>query len=105
MAKSSDCVPGNTGQNSQAHHVMDSRELHAGHDMRSMAHTSDQDISNDCCDNECQCAQNACASSMLMIANTTESQLYQLNNAAEFKLDQFPHSLIVSTLYRPPITC
>ncbi|WP_133566538.1 hypothetical protein [Marinicella litoralis] len=78
-------------------------DLHAGHDMSTM--DMKPDMQNDCCDTDCQCAQNTCSGSSPMINNSMNS-VFNLNHHASFSNE---HKIIyyqaTSALFRPPIIC
>jgi len=85
---------------------VDSNNPHAGHIMQSMnMEAYSQDSMSDCCDMDCQCAQNTCASANPMLNNSMNSMF----NTNQYSLFGDDSKLILpqtfSALFRPPIIC
>ncbi len=89
---------------------IDSNDPHAGHNMQSMGYSMEMGSTLDsemidCCDLNCQCAQNTCSSSNSMITHVIDAEFDGNQHASFFDESKHIHSLASSALYRPPIIC
>lgn len=90
--------------------VIDSNDPHAGHNMQSMESTMEMGLTShsdmsDCCDSDCQCAQNTCSSSPSITVNRVQTEFDKNSHSLFFNEVKSIHFQASSALYRPPIIC
>jgi len=85
--------------------MTDSMIDHSQMNHASMSHTR-TDISDDCCQQDCQCPMEACFTSSLS-ASTMSLIIFNISSLKSSKIEQQTslfQTQISSSLYRPPIT-
>ncbi len=110
LAVSAQCKMAMTDHDMSSSQALDLNNPHAGHDMNSITQSmatgsTPHSAMSDCCDLDCQCAQNTCSNSNSMITNAVQSEFNHNNHCSFFNENKLIHFLVSSTLYRPPIIC
>lgn len=106
IAKVSNCEMQLQASEQHASHIMGSNDAHAGHDMDLMKENStDHTQMCDCCIDECQCAQNTCASFLTMMANKNVFLTFLSSQPPVVEISSSIYSQVLSLSLRPPIIC
>jgi|GEM_PF-1854384 len=104
------CNMETSGHDMSTSKLMDSNDAHAGHNMPTMQSSMVMDVSSHtdmsgCCDSDCQCAQNTCASSYSITAYKQQTEFDPVNHTLFFYESEAIQFQASSALYRPPIIC